>query len=147
MLNTTAIESGVIPLTNEEFEDAIFGGNADFTRYLSNEFWDFFALYTCDMEVKTHLWAVVTRKPTTVLEPTWVMEFPYDNNFYGYALKEPITWTEWLLSKQYLDFDCFHVSTPTPEFQGHQAPLTVWHPEREYTFQEVVIAFDPSYED
>jgi hypothetical protein len=147
MLNTTAIESGVIPLTNEEFEDGIFPGHSDYTRYLSNEFWDFFALYTCNGRVPTWLWALATRKPTPNLEPTWVMEFPYDNKFYGYAFKEPVIWTEWQVTEHYLNFDGFHVSTPTPEYKDHQAPLTVWRPDREYDFEEVIKAFDPSYKD
>jgi len=86
----------------------------------------------------SYTYAVTTSKPTLSIPSSWEIGAGEDGYNYGYLLKEPLTESQW----QVLRAASAAMSNlaPVTEWEGTSAPIYEWHPDRRYTFDELLKA-------
>jgi hypothetical protein len=132
--------NGCLEITHATFYEAVLSKH-QCKFYISDHMvWPTYELEdSLDQSVDTRVYALVTRRPIHLVEPSWVMDFPHGGVFYGFILKEPLSWEAW--SAFPLPYDVFLTQTPAAEHDGVFAPYTVWRPDRSCTLEELCDAW------
>lgn len=132
----TSNASDLTNVTLADFTDAIFGADQKNATigFVGWNGWGYLHLQLDVTSDQPVTFAVTASEGALSLPPSWVIPTVGGSGFTpGYLLKEP---TRADFDKSKLLFN----TTPVPQWQGQFVPMLEWHPDRRYTFDELLKA-------